>query len=418
MSDTGWSFALVFCVSVMAEVMDTDPPIIVPPPMDEYFIVPERLAEAIKCDTIRFYRPRLNHTLTQNDRYAVRCNESYLDIKAALEGERAYVRLAALKAQEIWFYRCNGKPPIIIIGNFSCDIIKAPGSRAIDDAANRCVTVKPTKSHHIQIDYDKNIEHYRITGPLSEIMELSALATADIHWSTKQHHVEGWMVAHAFLSADKARELFETGAKVMFDKVTHITTSTFGASQITMRSDTASYDETLAVAMAIRSAGGWSHLRTHRTLRATLAKIVDADTLQELKKSYPGWKIFSDTPISAWAGNRQETQREERPKKPKQQWRDVEVQQALSQQKPVVKISADHMPNPEAVKAICHHFNAQLIKIVQARFTDSPMSFVIAFNPSTTEAHLNAILSEPFAIDDQGLWYATRVQPWTDKGSK
>ena len=58
------------------------------------------------------------------------------------------------------------------------------------ERVNRCVTVKPTKSHHIQIDYDKNIEHYRITGPLSEIMELSALATADIHWSTKQHHVE------------------------------------------------------------------------------------------------------------------------------------------------------------------------------------------------------------------------------------
>jgi hypothetical protein len=97
-------------------------PYVVPPALNEY------LHEGTE---IVFYQPKLGHVLDPDAIFAVRTNEPFEDFKAAIESERAYVRKALRRAQEIFFHRCVNKHPVIIMRNFAGF---EAGSRAIDSS--------------------------------------------------------------------------------------------------------------------------------------------------------------------------------------------------------------------------------------------------------------------------------------------
>jgi len=380
----------------------------VPPPrVVELFVVPERLREFVPYDTIPFYRPQLGHALSPDAKYAVRLNEAYQDAKAALEGERAYVRKAAFQAQELHFFRCQGKLPILIMGNFAAQALKAHDTgRCIEAALARCIVVKPVKSTHIDIQPSSETEMYRVCGATEHVAKLAAAAKPYMHFSSKPHHIEGYMIAHCFLREKDIRESMI--GNLMFDKVQNIVTSKSFASQLTMRNNAATHEDLFAVSKAVQGAdvGGRVHLRTHGTLRVTLQAEITVDFVNSLKAQFPGWKFFTDTPLNVWAQDRSTTN------VAPTRTQDPEVQQALAAGEIVLKIAADHQPHPATTEALFAKIGAKLVKVIASKFSDTPMSFIVSLPESVDSRNaVDLLTSQPFSTDDNGLWYATAIKP-------
>jgi hypothetical protein len=140
----------------------------------------------------RFQPTKRPLTPTTNYFLLVRTNEPFEDFKAAIESERAYVRKALLRAQEIFFHRCVNKHPVIIMRNFAGFDIKETGSRAIDSAVRRCITVRPRAIKKVDLgDVFATPPLYRLTGPTEAITTFASFAKPQNHFNVKASHVEG-----------------------------------------------------------------------------------------------------------------------------------------------------------------------------------------------------------------------------------
>jgi hypothetical protein len=84
------------------------------------------------------------------------------------------------------------------------------------------------------------------------------------------------------------------------------------------------------------------------------------------------------------------------------------VEEALKAGLVVLKISSDHMTHPESFIKIASHLQGKILTMIQTKFTDIAMSALVACPPDAT--HIEEMCSAPFALDENGLFYALRVK--------
>lgn len=368
----------------------------------QWFIVPPTLQPHVNgMQTIAFYRPKAGHALSPEATYAVRLNEAYLDPKAALESERAYVRAAAMKAGVIIFYPCVGKNPVLIMSGFEEKNIK-DGARAIDAAVARVQVVRPPKAHKLEVKaMNHDLAFVRICGRPKHLEALVKMADAkEITLQVKDHHVTGLKYANVHLNPSNITDKLR--ANVLVAYVHDVISSQSASCQVTVRKNGASLDQTMEIGTALQVLGARVVLRTHGTLRVTMPGPIDTAFIENFKGSYPDWSIFTDTPVNVWAGSQGAQGAPTKPPTIKI----PEVTQAVSTGHQVFKIQADYLPHPDSFKNICEAIGATLLHVVTAKYTDSAMSCFIAL-PAGAGASL---LAEPFMIDDWGLWHATPVR--------
>jgi hypothetical protein len=224
--------------------------------------------------------------LTPDAVYAVRCNENYIDVKAALENERSYVRAAALKANIITMYRCIAKHPVMILAGFSANDIKEATTRSIEAAVNRATVLRPATGNRMMDiggvnGYDPL---FRMTGPDDVIAAFAARALPTQHFHTKKYHVDGCSVAHAYMSAE---EVQEARKHVLIEEVGNIVSSRKASQQLTLRDNNLNPASLLRLGLKLQDAGAGVYMRTYGTLRVTLTETVTAATHTWLKTLLP-----------------------------------------------------------------------------------------------------------------------------------
>lgn len=374
-------------------------------PKQTYFFVPRTLSqqhpEFAEGTKIPFLRPNLGHTLDPDAIYAARANDAYVDFKACVESERSYIRKAIFKAQEITFYRCVQKHPIIILRNFAVEDIKQGNKRAVDCAVERCSTVRPQGQKAFQIDdaVFEGVSRYRITGPTEVLQHLAFMAGPHHHFSVKESHIKGASVAHAYYDEAGARTVAEFAC---IDKVNSILTSENASQQVTLRGTDISCEQLLQVGLTLQKWGCATTFRTYGTLRVTFPEIVTGDNYKKVKEAFPNMSVFTDTPINAWADGR--------PRLPRLTKSHAAVTNAQEEGSHVARFCCDTAPHPVMFKKIAEKFNGTLMEIIDDKYNTAPMGCLIKFSPrSWTELATEVNIADYFTINGAN-WLITPIR--------
>lgn len=366
-----------------------------------FFVTPAALAEHIQAPShIPFYRPTQGHTLTPDACYAVRLNEPYEDFKAAAENERAYVRQAIFKAQELTFYRCVQKHPILIMRNFAPQDIKDGGKRAVDCAVNRCVIVRPKGKQAFQIDDSAFCDHkrYRITGPTDVLQDIASTAGFENHFHVKASHVQGASVAHAYYTEEEAKLV---GEHALITEISTILTSEKANHQVTLRG-TLTCDEVLTIGLTLQKWDCSTTFRTYGTLRVTFRQEVTGEVYKKIKETFPNLSVFTDTPINAWADGQ--------PRLPKGTVRSKAVTTAQDDGMQVARFSCDSVPHPNTFKLIAALFNGSVMEILDDKYNSAPMACLMTFSPrSWTELNSSVDITDLFTVNGAN-WQITPIR--------
>jgi hypothetical protein len=363
------------------------------------FVVPPVLQADLTEEKIDFYRPKLGHQLLRGSIFAVRCNDIYEDCKAAFEGERGYVRQALLRAQEITFFRCIAKHPIIIMANFEAFEIKDANKRAIESAVDRTRTVRAiTGARPLALNASLNIpttELFRLTGPAEAVAEFAASATAAMHFTARESHVKGAAVGHCYLSPEEAAEVAKT---VLIEKVRHIISSCETARQLTLRKADVAADHLLEIGLRLQELGALTHLRTYGTLRITMPSAVTKETVDIIKTACPEYKVFTDTPINVWGSDHPNREAHQVSEAVKMAKANTEVKLA--------KLGTDTPPHPALFAAVAESLGATLVEVCNTKIVNAPLAAIIAFPVSMDTSSLAA---DAFFIDCNGQHVAWTV---------
>jgi len=357
------------------------------------FIVPPALSKYLGDDVKRipFYRPTQGHQLTPQDTYAVRLNETYQDVGAALEWERIHVRAAMLRAEKMYFYKCSAKNPILVLHGFAAFNLRDGNDRVTDSAKKRCITVTPF-TNIIKVKSSiatQTRKLYRATGTVEMLQRLAAspLYKQEMHMTTKDSHIEGFAVAHLYLTDV---ELTAVRDLALLEDISNIHNSANEKRQVTIRKNGATL-ELVQIALRLQATGVTACLRTHGTVRVTFPREVNARTLQELRVKNPTVRFFTDTPVSVWGTNRVETPIEKPP---------------VPTGKKLMKISADYLPHPDHFKTVATHFKGTVHQIRPSKYTDRPMSCLIVIESSVSTSDWEASAHQ---FGPEGLWYISAV---------
>lgn len=379
---------------------------------EQWYDVPLCLQSHINCAELRFLRPPIHKQVGPEDFFAIRCNENYHDVKAALENERIYVRQFAMHAQQIWFYRSVSRQPILVVGNFDEKIIREQ-NRGIDAAVQRTIVVSPEKQNRFEIKIPETVDElYRVIGKDEDVQVL--LAKAPTRWRTtvKKHHVPGFTVAHCFLKPQDIKQSYF--GKLMFEKLWNIISSNNMKNQVTIRKSSATIEETMEVAKIFQQEMGSITLRTHAVLRATLLSELNAENLSILKQRFNGWKVFTDTPINAWGAPRDVAGQQQ----PKRTQQEPVVTEAMAEGKVVVKVDADYVIHHSVFTSLAQHFDGRIIKTIEAKYNDVPLAVLIAL-PHEREAEFDQLcLQGPFQVEELGNLYAKKLRGPKSRPSK
>lgn len=386
-------------------------------PEIRYFIVPLTLQPHVgEQQSITFLQPRAGHQLTKDAVYAVRCNEVYVDAKAAFEGERSYVRNALVRASSVIFYRCFGTNPVFVMTGFE-DTIIHQAARAAESVMQRVIVVKPEKVFRLEVASPASNSDmlYRIMADEKAMQAM--LNKYGNRLTFKPSHIKGLYIAHTFMN--KIDGYINTHASL--EAVRNIVSSEMMEYQVTIRCPGANTEDTMTLAKTLQGSGisATSTVRAPGTVRATLPIPCTPDSVKDLRnmlttalgEPFAQWRIYTDTPLSAWTRDpRDEAQRNTNKTastKPAKV-HDPAVQDALEKGACVIKISADHLPRRNDFNAIATALGGTKILTVESKFTEVPQAAIISCPPSQ---RLEDILKGAFAISDLGHWTAVAVKP-------
>ena len=368
---------------------------------EQFYFTPPSWTNKVNHEKLPFYGPKsFGHQLTPDAAYAVRCNEAYKDAKAALEGERGHVRNAAIRAETIFFHRANGQKPILIMMNFSPNVIATRGAQfAVSDAATRAETLVADRYQELKVNRTEGqqAEHiqYRLVGPTSVIKKLATQSQPSHFFTCRNHHIDGAMVAHCYL---KEHEVTRLSTKMCVERLANIHTSNSYTHQFTMRHKEADAAKLFEVALALQANGCLTTIRTWGTLRVTAANSLEPAHVAALRKQYPDFKIYLDTPVNAWASGHDEiagTHKKKHVSTP-------EFTAAKQSGQKLARISADYYPHPSDFKAVAEALGASVVETCTAVYTDAPMSAIICF---PADLDVTALLQQPpFTISEEGSW--------------
>jgi hypothetical protein len=339
---------------------------------------------------------------------AVRLNENYEDAHAIVQGERSYVRPYTLRAQDIVVMKTGGKHPIMFMTGFATDQITDGTKRACDAAADRIVFAENKKLPKIDVNstIPQDRLDYRIIGPIDEMNKIiDELCTDEWMKQMRSHHVNNVGVLHAYLTPQDLRKVREK--KVSVELKQNIVSSVNKARMLTIRKTDATADQMFELAQKLQtgkvipavSASATSCFRTHGTLRVTLDVEVTSAVLKALRENLTGFRLFTDVPVNVWAsapgdGNAGtiNVPRAPRPRP---------AHKPLSNDRRLVRISADYEPHPSAFAKIAEFFKGSVHNIRDPRFTDRPMDALISV---PKDADYSTYIAEGFAIDEGGSW--------------
>ena len=358
-----------------------------------------RSSVGLECDRIDFLRGKaLGQPLGPDNVYAIRCNEQYVDGEAAIEGERTHARAAMLKAGSIHLFFPHGKRPIIILSKFEQSNIKSATERATDAAKKRIRCMKRSASTKLEVKKRDVPGQLRIIGKNADLEEIARKVPAESFWAVRSHHIDGLSTAHVYLTDEVAKQVLDS-FNVTIERVSNIVSSVNSSKQLTIRKDNTTFDNMsdligkLQRGQAVPSSKAASTTyRTHGTLRVTLDVDVTSAVVNELRRAFPGYSVFSDTPLNAWAPGSND--KPAAPRKP--------VQDGTK----LINISANYQPHPSTFNAIAEAWGGQVHTIRDNKYTDRAMSALVAV---PREKDLSEFLGQDFAIDDDGLWTAHAV---------
>lgn len=363
----------------------------------DVFILTDKMSENVPVDpitgkrhkTIPFLRPSEGHTLHAAATYAVRCNEAYRTVRAALEWERAYVRQAMQRAQHIIFIKCSGKHPVMIMTKFAPTTITEPGKTASEAAKERATIITPL-TNTIKVKLDNNDEEgeerrelYRMTLPTAAVKDIPGMADPQRHMSVRDHHVTDMSIVHGFLTDQQCEEI---KAFSPIERVSNIIDSTAEKSQITLRKHKVDTTELLKICEKLQQEGATTTVRTFGVIRATMSEEVTPNKLKELRARHAGFAVFPDTPINAWGGSRD----------------DVTPLKPVPKGSRLMKIAADYIPRPSTFAKVAKLLKGELHTVRPSRYTDAPMVAIIAVK---ADEDLSRFDDAALEVEGEGRWY-------------
>jgi hypothetical protein len=315
------------------------------------------------------------------------------------------VRKALLRAQEIFFHRCVNKHPVIIMRNFAGFDIKEAGTRAIDSAVRRCITVRPRAIKKVDLgDVFTTPPLYRLTGPTEAITTFASFAKPQNHFNVKASHVEGASVAHAYLDEEFLRVAAEY---VLVERMSNIINSANADRQVTLRGKDLHCTQLLQIGIQLQQLDCTVTLRTYGTLRITLPATVTQDDYTRLKKTFPNVQVYTDTPINAWA----DSTTANNPTKTTT----PEVLAAQADGFTVVRFATDTPPHPDIFQRIADKFNGSLVQACSDKFNAAAMACIIKFDPQAWNAVSLVVDAREFFEINGSVWQMTPIRDHSKK---
>ena len=269
------------------------------------FTCPREVREASGVESAPFYRPTKDMKLEPQHVFAVRCNKKYRDIVAVTNNERTYVRTALLCAEKIFFYRCHGGNPILLLKGFAAVPFAAPvGQRSIDTVKTRTTVIDEPHEETLRIETPLVHEVICTTVLLRDAAALIKLLPNRLLGTTKDSHVPGLAETYFAVTEKDCADLRE--AKVPFFFMDNILTSRFALRQLSFRclSDVSA---TTLVAACCRIQqeyyGATAIVSTHKTIRINLPFDLRPAVIKHIRllidKNLGNTKFFTDAPTSA-----------------------------------------------------------------------------------------------------------------------
>lgn len=384
------------------------------------FAPPPHIAAALNMpatETIEWLRGvQKQPPLTKASTVAVRLNEKYEDGFAVICGERIYTRQAMLRANEIFIFPIYSKNPIAILRNFEAAPITSPGQSSLQLAVDRCKFIQRKPPKQVALKRAQNTTpEYRITGAAAAVQAFLAHAKPDWIAKTNEHHVEGFVVAHAYLTEVEV-DIARATEGVMIEKRKNIETGNSRAKQLTIRANSKNvaantvFNFCLKIQNAHESLGidelevCYATFRTHNCVRLTLNCTLTSNMMQRIRMLLPeNCSAFSDVPLSVWApsagGGKSKSVAPPRPSMPK-----------VPVGKKTLRLAANYQPHPTTFALVAEALGGELVTVENSHFTTRPMACIIAFDK---DADTDSITAEEFAIDEQGSWRAwTSGRAW------
>ena len=118
------------------------------------------------------------------------------------------------------------------------------------------------------------------------------------------------------------------------------------------------------------------------------------------------WKAYRDMPVNEWLEHTTFKKHDTAPKRQQ----DEKILEAQQKGLVVLKMAANYLPAPQIAHDIATQFSGEILKIIQTKHTDVPLSFILAVPPSPI---IQELLEGPIAVDDEGIWFATQIMPPT-----
>lgn len=337
------------------------------------FIVPKEHREAFGASSMMYLRPSKDMKLGPNEMYAVRCNEKFEDMPIVINGERGYVRDALLRAGKIFFYRCPGSNPILVMSAFAATAWSAPaGTRNVDAIADRTTTIRQPFTATSNIPFTTDRYYVRATILSHEIDGLVQLLPEAVV-GTRVGHVEGTLIVTLAVNGPDADKLRAT--KIPFMPLKFITSSLGADCKLTIRTkeertpkqlmDICGKIQLLGSACAIFS--------THKSIRVCMPNALTTAMIRTLRLAVETkleqTMCFTDVPLGTWNSGNTITTEETLPEPTEEQ-----------KSKGIIRIlRAEHHPLPGEFAIVTAHLKCTVLAYGTSKFTDTVMSALVVF---------------------------------------
>ena len=154
---------------------------------------------------------------------------------------------------------------------------------------------------------------------------------------------------------------------------------------MTMRSVGKPAGAFLDLGIDLQAKGATTCLRTHGTLRVTWPTKVTPQLVREIRVAHPLLRVYTDTPLNAWAAATEPVQR-----------------QPVPEGKKLIKISADYFPHPKEFHAVAAIIGGTIHQVRSSKYTDKPMACLCAVPSSFNVSEWDTAAHQ---FSRAGLWY-------------
>lgn len=356
---------------------------------------------------IPFLRPTKDMKPPQDGPYAIRGNAKYVNVVAAYNGERAYVRIALDHAETILFYPSPGKYPITIVGKFQPDPIPIANIHPSDAVSSRTRVIQPrVKKTKIDVQFDlpsHSLPFHRCTIPDTEIEKFKDLAAKMIPESElgfRSGPIPNWTTILLRCSPDHAAHFQAAGVPVFM--LSDVCSDARRQSLLSIRCREKLNDAELrAFQLKTSKFATHSMVKGFNAIRIATAEPVTIDLISKLRQLLGNRYVVSpDIFISAWA------KRDRNDNGNDDAVNDSETAHPPTSPGKIRRhLKADYVCNHGDFQKVATAIRANIVALGTSKFTDTVMTALVEFE-ANEEAHVSELesttIETPF-----GNWYVT-----------